>query len=100
MTNNEIPDTDTLTEIKNCPVMVLGLSNRTVNPLINAGVNTLADLFNIRAKGYENIKNFGDKAKNEIEKALSDFIQHPVPPVDPRPLEPIRKIVEKRDVIC
>lgn len=64
------PLTNDLTRNKYFPIRFLGLSDSTLNSLINSGVHTLNDLISAREKGYENIESFSENFIAEIEREV------------------------------
>lgn len=80
-----ISQIESLDDYKKEPILILKLSGRTANPLLSAGINTIDELLTARMSNYENIRWFGEKAKQEVESALLKFSLSPVLSDDPRP---------------
>lgn len=76
---------ESLDDFNKEPISILKLSGRAANPLLTAGINTIDELLTARNSKYENIRWFGEKAKQEVETALLKFSQSPALPDDPRP---------------
>jgi DNA-directed RNA polymerase subunit alpha len=57
----------------NIPVEQLTLSVRTMNCLRRGNINTVGEILSIGEKGLMNLRNFGQKSKQEIEERLNEL---------------------------
>jgi len=57
----------------NTPVEQLTLSVRTMNCLRRGNINTVGEIVSIGDKGLMNLRNFGQKSKQEIEERLNEL---------------------------
>lgn len=57
----------------NIPVEQLTLSVRTMNCLRRGNINTVGEIISIGDKGLMNLRNFGQKSKQEIEERLNEL---------------------------
>jgi len=60
-------------EIYNMPVEQLDLSVRTMNCLRRGGITTVGELASMREKELLNLRNFGQKSRQEIEEKLASL---------------------------
>jgi len=57
----------------NIPVEQMTLSVRTMNCLRRGSINTVGEIISIGDKGLMNLRNFGQKSKQEIEERLNEL---------------------------
>lgn len=57
----------------NIPVDQLNLSVRTMNCLRRGNINTVGEILSVGEKGLMNLRNFGQKSKQEIEERLNEL---------------------------
>lgn len=64
------------------PIDILGLSQRTLNALVNGGITSVEQLLATPMSQLTQLRGFGQKAKTEMEQVLSDrgyTLQPPIP---------------------
>jgi len=54
------------------PIDILGLSQRTLNALVNGGINSVEQLMAMPMAQLSQLRGFGQKAEKELEKVLSE----------------------------
>ncbi len=52
------------------PIDILGLSQRTLNALVNGGINSVEELLSTSMTQLSQLRGFGQKAKTELDKVL------------------------------
>ena len=54
------------------PIDILGLSQRTLNALVNGGITSVEQLLETSMTQLSQLRGFGQKAKTELDKILVD----------------------------
>lgn len=57
-------------EVSFTPIDILGLSQRTLNALVNGNINSVEELVETPMKTLAQLRGFGQKAKVELEQVL------------------------------
>lgn len=68
----EATQIDPIKEKSFTPIDILGLSQRTLNALVNGNINSVEELINTPMKNMAQLRGFGQKARQELEQVLTE----------------------------